>query len=41
MNDTETSKQPLWNVPFLELKPSYLELKDELDAAVARVLNSG
>lgn len=28
-------------IPFLELKPSYLELKDDLDAAVARVLNSG
>ena len=41
MNDTVTSKQPLRNVPFLELRPSYLELKDELDAAVARVLDSG
>ena len=29
------------NVPFLELKPTYLELKDDLDAAVARVLDSG
>ena len=29
------------NVPFLELKPAYLELKDDLDAAVARVLDSG
>ena len=28
-------------VPFLELKPSYVELKEELDAAVARVLDSG
>jgi len=28
-------------VPFLELKPSYTELKEEIDAAVARVLDSG
>ncbi len=28
-------------VPFLDLKAAYLELKDEIDAAVARVLNSG
>jgi dTDP-4-amino-4,6-dideoxygalactose transaminase len=28
-------------VPFLELKPTYLELKDELDAAYRRVMNSG
>jgi len=29
------------NVPFLELRPAYLELKQEIDAAVARVLDSG
>ena len=29
------------NVPFLELKPAYLELKDELDAAYHRVMDSG
>lgn len=29
------------NVPFLELRPSYLELKHEIDAAVARVLDKG
>jgi len=29
------------NVPFLDLKASYLELKDELDAAFQRVMNSG
>lgn len=29
------------NVPFLELRPSYLELKQEIDAAVARVLDGG
>ena len=28
-------------VPFLDLRASYLELKDEIDAAVARVLDSG
>ena len=28
-------------VPFLDLKASYLELKDELDAAYHRVMNSG
>jgi len=28
-------------VPFLELKPAYLELKTEIDSAVARVLDSG
>ena len=28
-------------VPFLELKPSYLELKDELDSAWHRVMDSG
>jgi len=28
-------------VPFLELKPAYLELKDELDAAYHRVMDSG
>lgn len=28
-------------VPFLELRPTYLELKQEIDAAVARVLDSG
>ena len=37
----KTSKNPIRNVPFLELKPSYLELKADLDAAVARVLDSG
>ncbi len=42
MNDMLTaSKKPVQNVPFLELKPTYLELKDDLDAAVARVLDSG
>lgn len=29
------------NVPFLDLRATYLELKDAIDAAVARVLNSG
>jgi dTDP-4-amino-4,6-dideoxygalactose transaminase len=29
------------NIPFLELKPTYLELKDELDAAYQRVMDSG
>jgi dTDP-4-amino-4,6-dideoxygalactose transaminase len=29
------------NVPFLELKPTYLELKEELDAAYHRVMDSG
>jgi len=28
-------------VPFLELLPAYLELKEDIDAAVTRVLNSG
>lgn len=28
-------------VPFLDLKAAYLELKEEIDAAVARVLSSG
>ncbi|WP_127904111.1 DegT/DnrJ/EryC1/StrS family aminotransferase [Solirhodobacter olei] len=28
-------------VPFLDLRTAYLELKDEIDAAVARVLDSG
>lgn len=28
-------------VPFLDLRSAYLELKDEIDAAVARVLGSG
>lgn len=28
-------------VPFLELKPSYLELKDEFDSAYHRVMDSG
>jgi dTDP-4-amino-4,6-dideoxygalactose transaminase len=29
------------NVPFLELKPAYLEFKEELDAAYHRVMDSG
>jgi dTDP-4-amino-4,6-dideoxygalactose transaminase len=29
------------NIPFLELKPAYLELKEELDAAYHRVMDSG
>lgn len=29
------------NVPFLDLHAAYLELKDEIDAAIARVLESG
>lgn len=29
------------NIPFLDLKATYLELKDEIDAAVSRVLASG
>ena len=29
------------NVPFLELKPTYLELKDELDQAYHRVMDGG
>ncbi|MGZ5661640.1 MAG: DegT/DnrJ/EryC1/StrS family aminotransferase, partial [Usitatibacter sp.] len=28
-------------VPFLDLRPAYLELKEELDAAYARVMESG
>lgn len=28
-------------IPFLELKPAYLELKEEMDAASQRVMNSG
>lgn len=28
-------------IPFLDLRPAYLELKPEIDAAVARVLDSG
>ena len=28
-------------VPFLDLKAGYLELKEELDAAYQRVMNSG
>src|SRR5580693_1187898 len=28
-------------VPFLEVKPSYEELRDEFDAAYYRVMNSG
>jgi len=28
-------------VPFLEIKPAYLELRDELDAAYRRVMDSG
>ena len=28
-------------IPFLDLKASYLEIKSELDVAVQRVLNSG
>lgn len=28
-------------IPFLELRPTYVELKEEIDAAVARVLDSG
>ena len=29
------------NMPFLELKPTYLELKDEFDGAYHRVMDSG
>jgi dTDP-4-amino-4,6-dideoxygalactose transaminase len=29
------------NIPFLDLRAPYLELKDEIDAAVSRVLDSG
>jgi len=29
------------NVPFLDLRAAYLELKGELDEAVLRVLDSG
>jgi dTDP-4-amino-4,6-dideoxygalactose transaminase len=28
-------------IPFLELKPTYLELREEMDAAYHRVMNSG
>ena len=28
-------------VPFLDLKPAYLELKEDLDAAYRRVMDSG
>jgi dTDP-4-amino-4,6-dideoxygalactose transaminase len=28
-------------IPFLELKPTYLELREEMDAAYRRVMNSG
>ena len=30
-----------YSIPFLDLKAGYLELKDELDEAYARVMNSG
>ena len=29
------------SIPFLDLRPGYLELKDELDEAVSRVMDSG
>ena len=29
------------NIPFLDLKSSYIELKEELDAAYRRVMESG
>ena len=29
------------NIPFLDLRASYLELQSEIDAAVKRVLKSG
>ena len=29
------------NVPFLELKPTYAELREEMDAAYHRVMDSG
>lgn len=29
------------NIPFLELRSTYLELKDEIDQSIARVLDSG
>ena len=29
------------NIPFLSLRPTYLELKSEIDAAISRVLGSG
>jgi len=29
------------NVPFLDLRAAYLELRDEIDAAVRGVLDSG
>ena len=29
------------SIPFLDLRAGYLELKSEIDAAVARVLDSG
>jgi dTDP-4-amino-4,6-dideoxygalactose transaminase len=35
------SAPPAGKVPFLELRSAYLELKDEIDAAVARTLDSG
>ena len=28
-------------IPFLDLKAGYVELKDQMDAAIARVLDSG
>ena len=29
------------NIPFLDLKSSYLEIKDEIDLSISSVLNSG
>ncbi len=37
----ETHMRPQSVVPFLELKPTYVELKQEMDAAWFRVMESG
>lgn len=34
-------EKQLMNIPFLDLRAGYLELKEEIDEAVARVLDSG
>jgi dTDP-4-amino-4,6-dideoxygalactose transaminase len=31
----------IMTIPFLDLHAPYLELKEEIDSAIARVLNSG
>ena len=40
-SEFEAANVRTMRIPFLELKPTYLELKDELDAAWHRVMDSG